>query len=486
MTRTIPWLLGLVLAAQTTARDDHQRAMDLLHLTSLPPGPRSGCPETYDEAAANPYPKLPDPLVMKNGRKVTSAAMWKTRRAEILEDFEREIYGRRPANIPKVTWAVASTTDTTIGGVAAVTKHLVGHVDNSAYPAITVDIQASLTTPRNARGAVPVVLIFSGGGFGGARPAVPAARGPAPPAPPCDNAVAKAYAAKAAGAPQPAAPAAGRGSSGPTAQEQLLARGWGHATLNTGSVQADNGGGLTAGIIGLVNKGQPRALDDWGVLSAWAWGADRVLDYFETDASVDFRHVGLEGHSRWGKAALAAMAFDERFAIAYISSSGEGGAKLHRRKYGELVQNVAGPGEYHWMAGNFIRYADKWDAMPVDSHELIALCAPRPVFIGAGKGPNANPDGTVKMKADGSAESINDGWVDAKGGFLAAAGAGPVYRLLGGKDLGASEFPPIETTLAGGDIAFRQHSGGHTDGPNWPTFLTFAARYFEAPAATKR
>ena len=135
-----------------------------------------------------------------------------------------------------------------------------------------------------------------------------------------------------------------------------------------------------------MNKGQPRKLDDWGALRAWAWGASRALDYFETDKSVDAKQVGIEGHSRYGKATLVAMAYDPRFAIAFVSSSGEGGAKLHRRNWGELVENVAGTNEYHWMAGNFLKYAGplNWNDLPVDSHELVALCAPRPVFISAG------------------------------------------------------------------------------------------------------
>ena len=159
------------------------------------------------------------------------------------------------------------------------------------------------------------------------------------------------------------------------------------------------------------------------------------------------------------------MAYDQRFAIGFIGSSGEGGAKLHRRNFGEQVENVAGSGEYHWVAGNFIKYAGPLNAgdLPVDSHELIALCAPRPVFISVGS------------------QQVEGGWVDAKGMFLAAVGAGPVYRLLGRKDLGTTEFPPMETALIDGDVAFRQHSGGHTTLPNWPTFLTFAARYIKGP-----
>jgi hypothetical protein len=423
---------------QVTAQQDHQRMMDLLHITSLRPGADGNRPQApnaanYDEAKANPYPKLPDPLVLKNGKKVKSAKVWwSKRRPEIAEDFDREVYGRVPNVTPKVVWEVSGTTQEKNGDVPVVTKKIVGHVDNSAYPAITVNIELTLTTPANASGPVPVIMEF---GFGN-RPA-----GPGRPMP-----------------PQPAA-------SGPTWQQQVLAKGWGYAILIPTSVQADNGAGMTQGVIGLVNKGQPRQPDDWGALRAWAWGASRALDYFETDKAVDAKQVGIEGLSRYGKAAIVAMAYDQRFAIGFIGSSGEGGVKLHRRNYGEIVENVAGSAEYHWMAGNFIKYAGplNWNDLPVDSHELVALCAPRPVFISAGafKG---------------------DAWVDAKGMFLAAVGAGPVYKLLGKKDLGTTEMPPIETALIDGDVAFRQHSGGHTTGPNWPTFLEFAGRYLKAPA----
>jgi hypothetical protein len=305
-------------------------------------------------------------------------------------------------------------------------------VDNSAYPQVKVDIDLSLTTPANATGPVPVIMEF---GFSREFMA----------------AMAKRFPQMSAGGP---------GNAGPTWQQQVLARGWGYAELVPTSYQPDNGAGLTQGIIGLVNKGQPRKLDDWGALRAWAWGASRALDYFETDSSVDARQVGIEGHSRYGKATVVTMAYDPRFAVAYVSSSGEGGAKLYRHLFGEQVGNVAGVSEYHWMAGNFLKYAGPLTPgdLPVDNHELIALCAPRPVFISGGA-------------------TKGDGWVDAKGMFLAAAAAGPVYRLLGKKDLGTTEFPPIETALIDGDVAFRQHSGGHTPGPNWPTFLTFASRY---------
>jgi hypothetical protein len=422
----------------STAEQDHQQMMDQLRIASLRPGADGNHPQApnaanYDEAKANPYPKLPDPLVLKNGKKVKTAKDWWTkRRPEIVGDFDREVYGRVPKVTPKVSWEVTNTTQEKNGDVPVVVKKLLGHVDNTDYPAITVNIGLTLTTPANASGPVPVIMEF---GF--TRP------GPArvPPLRP--------------------------GETGPAWQQQVLAKGWGYAVIVPGTVQPDNGAGLTQGIIGLVNMGQPRKPDDWGALRAWAWGASRALDYFETDKAVDARQVGIEGLSRFGKAAIVAMAYDQRFAIGFIGSSGEGGVKLHRRNYGEIVENVAGAGEYHWMAGNFIKYAGplNWNDLPVDSHELVALCAPRPVFISAGafKG---------------------DAWVDAKGMFLAAVGAGPVYRLLGKKDLGTTEMPPIETALIDGDVAFRQHSGGHTTGPNWPTFLTFASRYLKGPGVT--
>jgi hypothetical protein len=267
-----------------------------------------------------------------------------------------------------------------------------------------------------------------------------------------------------AGMARPPAPP-GAAPEGPGWQEQLISKGWGYAVLYPNTIQADSGAGLTRGIIGLVNKGQPRRPDDWGALRAWAWGASRALDYLETDRDVNAKQVGIEGLSRYGKAALVTMAYDQRFAVGFIASSGAGGAKLLRRRYGELVENVAGSGEYHWMAGNFIKYAGPLtaDDLPVDAHQLVALCGPRPVFISSGS------------------FEVEGGWVDAKGMFLGGVGAGPVYRLLGGRDMGTAEFPPIETALIDGDVAFRQHRGGHTAGPNWPTFLTFAERYIKAP-----
>ena len=429
---TGPALLAPAPVVELTAQQDHQRTMGLLGITSLRRGP-SGDPNApdasnADESKATPYTTLPDPLTFKDGRPVKTARDWARRRVEIVEDFDREVYGRAPASTPAVKWEVTATTSDTVGGVPMVTKQLVGHVDNSSFPLVTVDIQLTLATPAKANGSVPVIMEF------GFAPRPRPANAPPAPAPPPEG----------------------------TWQEQIARKGWGYAVLVPTSVQADNGAGLTRGIIGLVNKGQPRDLDDWGALRAWAWGASRALDYFETDRAVDAKRVAIEGLSRYGKAALVAMAYDQRFAVGFIASSGAGGAKLHRRHFGEQVENVAGQGEYHWMAGNYLKYAGPLtpNDLPVDAHELVALCAPRPVFISAGS-----------LEVEGR-------WIDAKGMFLAGVGAGPVYRLLGKRDLGTSDYPPMETALVSGEVAFRQHRGGHTAGPNWPTFLLWAERYF--------
>jgi hypothetical protein len=421
--------LAIAPPAEMNAEQDHRRMLELLGIESLRPGAdgwRKDVPNAanYDESKVARDIRLPDPLALENGERVTTPDAWRqVRRPEIVELFDREIYGRVPEQTPAVRWEVVSTEHERVADVPVVTKKLVGHVDNSAYPQITVDIDLTLTTPAETDGPVPVIMEFGWVGSWGRPPR----------------------------------------QEGPTWKEQLIAKGWGYAVIVPTSYQADNGGGLTQGIIGLCNKGRPRDADDWGALRAWAWGASRALDYFETDPAVDAKRVGIEGLSRYGKAALVTMAYEPRFAIGFIGSSGAGGAKIWRRDYGERLENVASSGEYHWMAGNFIKYAGPLtvDDLPVDQHELVALCAPRPVLISSG---------TLEQ---------GDGWVDAKGMFLAAAEAGPVYELLGARGLSTGEFPPVGTPLTGGEVAFRQHEGGHTTGPNWPTFIEFAARYFE-------
>jgi (4-O-methyl)-D-glucuronate---lignin esterase len=435
--------LGQPAPMNWTAADDHRNMLEQLGIQALRPGPsgNENAPNhaNYDESKANPHPDLPDVLTLRNGKKVTTAKMWwDERRPEIVEDFEREVVGRIPKNVPKVTWTVTETVKAMSELRGVIIERLNGHVDNALYPAINVDIQMTLSLPADATGPVPLMIMFGRDG-----------------------------------------PIAGSSANGdPVPAEQLIADGWGYAYLNPASIQADNGAGLTKGIIGLTNQGQPRKPDDWGALRAWAWGASRALDYLESDAAVDAKHVGVEGVSRWGKAALVSMAFDTRFALVLVGSSGEGGVKLHRRNFGEAVENLTGSGEYHWMAGNFLKYGaaeatfgSKTAAdLPVDSHELIALCAPRPTFISYG----------VPDKGDAK-------WLDQQGSYMATVAAGPVFRLLGVKDLGVSDdyrtakMPPVNAGLLDGTLAWRQHDGGHTDGPNWKYFIVWADRFVKHP-----
>jgi len=425
-----------------TAQQDHQNMKDQLGIKTLRPGPSGnaapGAPNAanYDPEKANPYPVLPDPLTLKNGRKVTTAdTWWKQRRPEIVEDFEREVFGRVPASVPVVKWELKQTAHAQVAGLPVIAKQLVGHVDNSTYPAITVDIQMTVVTPANANNKVPVLMMFGNAAL--------------PPTPP------------------PAEPPTGT----PTSAQQLIAAGWGYAAISPVSIQADNGAGLTRGIIGLVNKGQARKPDDWGSLRAWAWGASRGLDYLETDPAVDTKHIGIEGVSRYGKAALVAAAFEPRFTMVLVGSSGEGGAKLHRRNFGEAVENLTGAGEYHWMAGNFLKYgtaestfgAKTANDIPVDAHQLIALVAPRWVFISYG----------IPEKGDAN-------WLDHQGSYMAAVAAGPVFRLLGVRDLGdthdyrVAKMPAVNVGLVDGELAWRQHDGGHEDRSNMKYFIEWA------------
>jgi hypothetical protein len=415
---------------ELTSEQDHKLMLEKLGLAKIRQGANGRDPNApnaanYDESKANPYPNLPDPLLLANGKAVKDAkTWWKKRRPELVEIYDREIYGRTPKKLPKVTWSVKESREEMVGGKPMLFRKLVGVVDNSAYPLIKVEIEAELTTPKDAK-AVPVIVEFF----------------------PFE------FRERFRNNPQPT----------PTWQEQVAARGWAYAVLSTSTIQADNGAGLTKGIIGLANQGQPRKPDDWGALKAWGWGASRLLDYLETIPEVDAKRAVIEGVSRFGKAALVTLAYEPRYAIGFIGSSGAGGAALARRNWGEKIENVAGTSEYHWMAGNYIKYAADpltVNDLPVDAHELIALAAPRPLFIGAG---------TLEQ---------GDGWVDPKGMFMASVAASPVWRLLGKRALDTTEFPPVETPLTAGELAYRQHAGGHTSWPNWPTFLDFAGRYF--------
>lgn len=471
-----PDVAGKAAPVIFTTAQDHQNMMEQLGITKLRPG-RNGDEKVpnaanYDESKANPFPHLPDVLKLENGERVTTRERWyEKRRPEIVDLLEREVYGRVPPNVPAVKWEVRKTREIDAGGKPATQTHIVGVVDSSACPEIKVNISMSLTLPKDASGPVPVLMSFGWTPF----------------------------------EPSPFN-IGGRGRQGngprpPSKEDKLIAAGWGCATLNPSTVQDDTGGfqprrfgpnadpnaeptgaGLTRGIIGLTNLGQPRKPDDWGALRAWGWGASRGLDYLETVPAVNSKRVGIAGVSRYGKAALVAMAFDQRFAMGLIASSGAGGTKLDRRNFGESPENLASSGEYHWMAGNYLKYSAEEssfgrktaDDLPVDSHETLALCAPRLTFISHG----------IPEKGDAN-------WLDHRGSFMAAIAAQPVYRLLGARDLGRSDdynsekMPAVNVDLLDGELAWRQHDGGHTDEPNVEHFIKWADKLACVKKATQ-
>jgi hypothetical protein len=420
--------------------DDHQHMMDQLGIRSLRPGANPSDQSIYDEAQANPYREsLPDALTMDDGISVSGRDQWPARRAELVEHFEREIYGRIPFDVPKVNCEVTESTTSEVDGNPVITRTLVGHVVNRAYPHVSVDIEASVTVPASSDEPRPVMIEFGGFGFG-----------------------------RRSG---------NRGPARPTLSAEALRHGWAYGSINPMSIQPDNNN-FRVGIIGLTNKGEPRKPDDWGALRAWAWGVSQLIDFFvaHPELKIDPTKVGIVGVSRFGKAALVTQAFDPRVAVALVASSGEGGAKLHRHVFGERVENLTGGG-YYWMAGNFLKYGAR-DAdfgpmsaadLPVDSHELIALCAPRPCFISTGSVSGGDPH-----------------WIDARGTYMAGVLANPVYELLGAKGFGAArdyltEPMPRVNTLVGGQLAWRQHDGGHEVGPNWPSIFEWIADYIPAP-----
>ncbi len=392
----------------------------------------TGHVSNYDESKVGDY-KLPNPLVMNDGRPVTSAEMWfKERRPEILKFYQAEIYGRIPENTPKVKWEVTETDDKARDGTA-IMKHVVGRMNNEPDGPkmnMTVFLPAKATEP------VPMILAISFGFGGGARRGGPAADSPSPPRPASD--------AESVG--------------------EALRRGWGHATLTYSDIQPDRPNMWKQGVIGLTLKeGQAApAPDEWGTISAWAWGISRAIDYLETDKAVNAKQIAITGTSRLGKTVLWAGALDPRVAAVFSVVSGEMGAALIRRDWGETLDDMAQNFGYQF-AGNLQKWAGKWNDLPVDQHMLIALCAPRPVYVNGG---------------------ITDQWSDPKGEGLAMIAAGPVYKLLGGKDLGVTEVPPLDQPVITGDLGFQYHSGGHMAvASDWKAFLDFAERHFKA--ATK-
>jgi len=388
----------------------------------------SGHVSNYDEASVGTY-TLPDPLVLRDGQPVRDADTWfKLRRPEVLQSYETEIYGRVPERAPAMSAEVVETDPKALDGLAVRKRVALRFGNQPGSPVVNLHVYL----PARATKPVPLLLqlVFSN------LPAIPGET----PAPAVNGRTAM-------------------HEAGPI--PDILARGYGYAVFRYTEIQPDAAHTNQEGVIGLArNSSQTEPVaEDWGAISAWAWGTSRILDFLATDPGIDARRIGLIGHSRLGKAALWAGAQDPRFALVFASCAGEMGSALARRDYGETVDDMAAAFPW-WFAGNFQKYAGHWSAMPVDAHLLIALCAPRPVFITAG---------------------TRDQWADPRGEFLAEVAAGPVYRLLGGKDLGAVEFPPPDTPLIAGDLGFLCHTGEHTITPgDWKTFLDFADRHLRA------
>jgi hypothetical protein len=367
-----------------------------------------------------------DLLVMENGTRITSAKQWEQRRREIIQELRDELYGHIPENTPKVTFA-AVTSSGTAGGVDYVQSEITGAIDVSSYPEVrdVPKVIATLRIPAAATTPVPVMIVY--GGFGG-------------------SALIDRYFAWTA--PQ----------------------GWAVCVWNPGALQPDRDGGryLTSYLIGLCNQGRWRKPTDWGTLAAWSWGVSRLVDYLETEPRIDARKIGLVGHSRYGKATIVAMAYEPRLAIAYPSEAGALGTSLVRRHWGQDLENCSWDREYHWMAGNFFKYMGplkpgtylprKVENLRVDADALLAVCAPRPVFINGGN---------------------HDSWSDPWGCYLTCLGATPVYRLLGGKGLVMEDsIPQLDQAYITGDLGYRYHDGGHTDQLDWPAFIAFAQSHF--------
>ncbi len=474
-------LIATAAVAQNPAADaDRAAMMRALGITALIPGangdPKAPDAASTDEAIANPYP-LPDPLRTTDGRPVRTAAQWRdVQRPAIAAIYEREVYGRVPADLPPVRWHVDASDAETIGfGRAVIARRLIGEVTDPRPGMPPVRLRMLVVLPARATAKVPVLMMFGPAAF------------PAPSQPTADeseriDAALKTLLAERDPALKPifarhqahmlAGPAAPRRfDPTPSVPEQIIAAGWGYAMIDPLSAQADDGSGLRSGIIGLANGGAPRRPDQWGALRAWAWAASRGFDWLATDPAVDATRIGIEGVSRYGKAALVTMAFDPRFAVALLGSSGKGGTTPLRRHFGEEVGNLA-TGEYHWMAGNFLKYDTKGmsppqldaSALPVDANGLIALCAPRPVYVSYG------------IPAAGDAP-----WLDQRGSWMATVDASRVYRLLGASGVADGDYrnvpmPAVLEARDAGELAWRQHDGGHTDAPNIPHFLTWADR----------
>ncbi len=379
---------------------------------------KTGHISNYDESKVAPY-TLPDPLVLSSGQPVRDARAWeRQRRPEIMRFYEKEIFGQVPASAPRVTWRVTATEPAAREGTVTI-KRIAGTMGETADAPV---IPLTLYTPAKAKGRVPIILLVN---FGG---------GTAP-----------------AGATAP--------PGEPPVAADIISRGWGYATIAYQDIQPDRKTSLDEGVIGRTRRaGETPAPDEWGAISAWAWGASRAIDYLATDSSVNAGRIALFGHSRLGKTALWASANDPRIAAVFSSCAGEMGSALSRRDWGETVDDMVQNFPW-WFSASFQKWAGRWNEMPVDAHMLIALSAPRPVFLTGGTA---------------------DQWADPVGEYLAAVAASPVYRLLGRNGLGvAATQPPLDTPVTGGDLGWHYHTGPHAATPaDWKAFLVFLDKYF--------